>query len=75
MAKLLGAIRNAIRESGESRYAISKATGIDQAHLSRLLQGTSGLSLASLETLIAYLDLEIIIRPKRKKGTHGKHHS
>ena len=74
MSKVLKAIRDAIDQSGESRYMISKATGIDQSQLSRLMQGRTGLSLETLERLTEYLGLEIAIRAKRKKGrTDGKH--
>ncbi len=67
MGKVLDEIRNAIESSGTSRYAISKATGIPQAQLSRLMAGTSGLSIDSLERLADFLGLEIIIRRKRSK--------
>jgi hypothetical protein len=68
MAKLLKAIRQAIQASGMSRYAIHKATGIDQGQLSKLMKRQAGLSLESLETLADFLGLEIIIRAKRQKG-------
>ena len=67
MTKILRAIREAILESEETRYSISKATGIDQAQLSKLMKGKVGLSLDSLQKLADFLDLEIIIRPKGKK--------
>ena len=74
VSKVLKAIRDAITQSGQSRYAIFKATGIDQAQLSRLMQGRTGLSLETLEKLTEYLGLEIVIRAKRKKGrTDGIH--
>ncbi|NQT13555.1 MAG: helix-turn-helix transcriptional regulator [Planctomycetes bacterium] len=57
----------AIKASKLSQYAISKATGIDQAQLSRLMAGQSGLSIASLERLSDYLGLEVLIRPKRRR--------
>jgi transcriptional regulator with XRE-family HTH domain len=67
MARILKAIREAIRQSGKTRYSISKATGIDQAQLSKLMKGNTGLSLDSLERLAEFLELEIVIRPKRQK--------
>jgi transcriptional regulator with XRE-family HTH domain len=66
VSKLLNAIRKAIQASGKTRYAIHKATGIDQGQLSKLMKGQAGLSLDSLEKLAGFLGLEIIIRPKRK---------
>ncbi len=68
MSEILKAIRKAIRDSQHSRYVISKALDIDQAQLSRLMKGEGGMSLDRLEKLAAFLDLEIIIRAKRKKG-------
>jgi len=59
-------IRQAIDDSGMSRYAICKATGIDQAALSRFMSGKVGLMLASLESLACLLELEIK-SPKRKR--------
>ena len=60
---------NITRMSGTSRYAISKATGITQPQLSRLMHKKSGLSIESLERLADFLELEIVIRPKeRSKG-------
>jgi transcriptional regulator with XRE-family HTH domain len=60
-------IRRAINESGVSRYAISKATGIDQGQLSKLMSGEVGISLANLEKLLDFLNLEIVIRPNRRR--------
>ena len=59
----------AIDRSEFSRYAISKATGIDQDQLSKLLGGEAGLSIASFEWLAEFLELEIVIRlQQRQKG-------
>lgn len=66
MSRLLAKMKKAIHASGKTRYAIHKATGIDQGQLSRLMKGQAGLSLDSLEKLADFLGLEIIIRPKRK---------
>ena len=59
-------LRRAVRESGSSRYAISKATGISEAVLSRFVAGTAGMSLNSIDKLMGHLGLEI--RP-RKRGS------
>jgi transcriptional regulator with XRE-family HTH domain len=60
--------RKAIKQSSHSRYAISKATGIDQGQLSRLMRGHSELGLDALERLAEFLGWELIFRPKAKKG-------
>jgi transcriptional regulator with XRE-family HTH domain len=68
MSKILQQIRDAIESSEKSRYRISKETGIDQGQLSKLMSGLAGVSYEALEQLAECLNLEIIIRPKRKKG-------
>ncbi len=67
MAQILDAICDAIEASDKTRYRIAKDTGISQTQLSRLMSGERGLSIAALETLVDYLGLEIIIRPKRRR--------
>jgi transcriptional regulator with XRE-family HTH domain len=75
-------VRRAIAESGLSRYGIAKASGIDQAALSRFMAGKTGLTLASLDALAGVLRLEIVQlgkpapipkgRPGRKRKEGGK---
>jgi transcriptional regulator with XRE-family HTH domain len=67
MSKILQQIRDSIEASEKSRYRISKETGIDQGHLSNLMKGLAGVSVEALEKLAECLNLEIVIRP-RKKG-------
>ena len=71
MSNVLDEIRQAINESDHSRYAISKMTEIDQSQLSKLMAGKRGLSIESLERLADYLELEIVIRPKRRRKRKG----
>lgn len=66
MSKLLKEIASAVETSGLSRYRISKDTGIDQAQLSRLMQGKCGLGFDALEKLCDFLGLEITIRAKQE---------
>jgi len=66
MSEILEQLRQAVEESGESRYAISKATGIDQGNLSKLMNGQGGLGLSNIEALADHLGLEIVIRSKRR---------
>ena len=63
-------IQEAIRSSGVSRYAISKATGIGQDHLCHFLKGESSMSLATVDKVLDALGLEVVIRPRRstRKG-------
>ena len=70
MGALLDEVRKAIKaakQAGRSRYSISRATGISEAQLSRLMAGQAGLSIESLEALADHLGLEIVIRPKRRR--------
>jgi hypothetical protein len=59
-------LQEAIRSGGISRYAISQATGIDQSVLCRFLKGQSSLTLASVDKVLNCLDLEIVIRRRRR---------
>lgn len=68
MGKVFDEIRAAILKSGKTRYRIAKDIGIGQPQLSRLMSGECGVSVEALERLADYLELEIIIRPKRQKG-------
>jgi hypothetical protein len=61
-------LRRAILDSGQSRYAVSVRSGVDQAVLSRFIAGKSGLSLESVDKLVDALGLEVGTRRKRKDG-------
>lgn len=67
MESILEQIRKAISACGQTRYRISKETGIGEPQLCKLMSGQAGLSVESLEQLAEYLGLEIIIQPKRKR--------
>ena len=63
-------LAKAIKESGQSRYQLSKATGIDQAVLCRIAtgSGTGSCSTKTLDILCEYLGLELV----KKQSTKGK---
>ncbi len=62
-------VRQAVDDCGMTRYAIWKATGIDQASLSRFVAGERRLSMDSLDRLADLLDLNITTgRRRRSKG-------
>jgi predicted XRE-type DNA-binding protein len=65
MAEVLNEVRRLIEESGETRYAISKATGITQVQLCRLMAGDVGLSLDRLEALLQHLGYQIKLQKRR----------
>ena len=68
MDMILEAIAKAIKESGKSRYQISKDTGIDNAVLCRITtgSGTGSCSTKTADILCKYLGLEL--KPKKKKA-------
>ena len=61
-------VRQAIDGSGESRYAICKATGLDPTALSRFMSGERGISTTMLDTLADYLELDIVSRRRTSKA-------
>ena len=64
--KLSDAVRQAI---GESRYAIAKATGIDESALGKFYNGHRGITTDTLDRLGEYLGLRIVMdRKATKKG-------
>ncbi|MCH2130532.1 MAG: helix-turn-helix transcriptional regulator [Pirellulaceae bacterium] len=67
--KMTDQIRQAIDDSGLTRYRIAKDTGIDESTLAKFYHGTRGLSLDNLDLLFGYLDLQIVRERKpRRKG-------
>jgi hypothetical protein len=61
-------IREAIRAAGMSRYAISKATGVDRAQLGRFLQGRpGGLSFGAVDKVLDCLGLMVEIRARNTR--------
>ena len=67
MADILDMTRKAIEQSGKTRYAISKETGISECQLSLLMKGTRGLRFDTLERLLENLGLEVTIQPKKRR--------
>ena len=66
MAKIIEAIRKAVKASGKSRYVLARESGVTEGQLSRLMSGQRGLSADNLEKLAVALGLEITIAPKRQ---------
>ncbi len=63
-------LRQAIDDSGLTRYRISKETGISETALSLFYGGQRGLSMKSLNALGEFLQLTIHLG--RKPDTKGK---
>ena len=68
MEPILEQLKRAIRDSGKSRYAISKLCGVQQSALSRLMSGKRSLSMEAAEKVADALGLELVLRAKRKDG-------
>jgi predicted transcriptional regulator len=62
-------LKQAIRGSGMTRYAISVQTGIAGSTLCKFLKGQRGMSLDSVNRLMECLALEI--RPRRRNRKEG----
>lgn len=72
MGNVLKELRRAMKTSDKTRYRLWKETAIDQSHLFKLWNGEAGLSVENLERLAKALDLEIIIRPRRRRTIKTK---
>ena len=64
--KLGDQIRQAVVDSGVTRYRIAKDCKLDEGSLSRFVHGHCGLSLESLDRLGEYLGLTI--KARKRKG-------
>lgn len=64
-------VRRAIRESGLTRYAIAKTTGVDAATLCRFVHGQVGLSMPALDKVGEFLNLKIVVESKQAKKPKG----
>ena len=64
-------IRQAIAESGKSRYRVSLESGVDQGQLSRFMAGQN-MGLPGLEAIARVLSLEIVVRPARRSQKKGE---
>lgn len=60
-------LRKMIRDSGQTRYRISMATGVDQAVLSKFVRGQRDIGIETIDTLAAHFGHELVLR-KAKKG-------
>jgi predicted XRE-type DNA-binding protein len=66
--KLSDQIRDAVENSGMSRYRISADSGVQQSTLSRFMRG-GGMSLDTPDRLADLLGLEVVVRkPKRGRS-------
>ena len=64
-------LRQAIDDSGLTRYRIAKETGISESALAQFYNGHRGLSMAALNALGEFLQLKITLG-RKKAGKKGK---
>lgn len=64
VADLEATLRQAVIESGMTRYAVAKGAGLDVAQLLRFVSGERSLTLPAASMLAAFLGLEL--RPVEK---------
>jgi transcriptional regulator with XRE-family HTH domain len=62
--KLTDQLRQAIDDSGLTRYEIAKQTGIDESALAKFYNGHRGLSMEGLNALGEFLQLKITLGRK-----------
>ena len=62
---LIEILRKQIKTCGKSRYEISKATGVDQAVLCRIMQGGSCMA-ETADILLKYFGLTIAKKIRKK---------
>lgn len=62
-------LRQAINDSGLTRYRIAKETGISESALAQFYNGHRGLSMESLNALGEFLQLTVVLgrKPERKE--------
>lgn len=68
MASVSETLRRAVRQSGETRYAIAKATGINPSVLSRFVVSGHGLRSHNIDRLADYLGLRLVPAKGKRRG-------
>ena len=61
-------VRQAIDDSGQTRYRIAQETGIDESALAKFYNRHRGFNSDTLDILGEYLGLRIVMDRKPKKG-------
>jgi hypothetical protein len=70
MATVTDTLRRVVERCGQTRYAISKATGIPQAVLSRFVANGRGLRSENIDRLCSHLGL--VLTTKQGKSRKGR---
>ena len=64
-------IRQAIDDSGETRYRIARGSGINESALSKFYNGHRGLSMRAMDALGEYLGLKIVTERNVERENEG----
>ncbi|MCX5660405.1 MAG: helix-turn-helix transcriptional regulator [Planctomycetota bacterium] len=72
MSEILETLKRAIEASAKSRYTLARETDVAESALSRLMSGERGLSIDAAERLAKALDLQIVIKPAKRKAGKTK---
>ncbi len=67
-APLSEQLRQAILDCGQTRYALSKATGISESTLSRFVNGHHNLAQPTIDVLGKYLGLRLVADGRRQQA-------
>lgn len=65
VAKVTAILRTALEQCGQTRYAVSKATGIPESTLSRFVVGGKPLRGENIDKLTDYLGLTLTAKSRR----------
>ena len=68
MPSVTETLRNTLEHCGQTRYAVSKATGIPQSTLSRFVAEGRALRGDNIDVLAEYLDLQLVAKASKRKG-------
>jgi transcriptional regulator with XRE-family HTH domain len=60
---ILDQLRRAMRDSGETEYAIAKGSGVSQSVVNRFVSDERGISLKTAAKICEYLKLDLV-RPR-----------
>jgi len=72
MATVTDTLRKAVETCGQSRYAISKATGVPASVLSRFVASGRGLRSENIDRLSDYLGLGLMEKARKRSTRKGR---
>ena len=67
MPSVTETLRDAVERCGQTRYAVSTATGIPQSTLSRFVAEGRALRGDNIDVLADYLDLQLVAKANKRK--------